>query len=267
MRRKKVKKFSKAAKFLLFVGIAGTVCFATLIANYMIINRQEEAYYASLPVFFAQDDGGQNENIEQPVSLDARIEPKEKIKWPAVDFEAILKEFPNAAAWIRINGTGINYPVMYGADNQYYLTHRPDGKSSRSGSIFIDYRNSSDFSNQNTFIYGHRMRSGAMFGMLSKYGNQSFYDEHPIVSILTPKGNYELQLFAGYVFNQREETQAMKFSNAKSFENYIQNAKRRSIFKSDVKVNYGDLLATLCTCEYSFDDARLFLVGKLVKEN
>ena len=267
MRRKKVKKSSKAAKLLLFVGIAGTIIFAALIAFDISISRQEEAYYASLPAFFNLDDASLNQNSDQLVSFDAGIEPVERIKIPFVDFGAVQEEFPNAVAWIRINGTGVNYPVMYGADNQYYITRRPDGKSSRSGSIFIDYRNSPDFSSQNTFIYGHRMKSGAMFGMLKNYTSQSFYEKHPIVSIFTPKGNYELQLLAGYTFDIMKETQPMKFSDSKSYENYIDNIKRRSIFKSDVEVNYGDRLATLCTCVSNNDDFRLILVGKLVENN
>jgi len=237
---------------LLSAGIAGTICFAALIAIYLIINRQEEAYYASLSAFFALND-------EQADSVG-------KARMPAMDFEAVQNEFPNAVAWIQIIGTGVNYPVMHGTNNEYYMSRRPDGKNSRSGSIFIDYRNAPDLSSPNTFIYGHRMRSGAMFGTLSNYNSQSFYDKHPTVSIFTPKGNYELELFAGYTFNQKEEKQTMKFADAKAFENYVRNAKRRSMFKSDVEVNFGDRLVTLCTCEYSFDDARLFVVGKLVEK-
>jgi len=244
---------------LFYAGIAGTICFATLIAIYLITNRQEEAYYASLPAFFEIEDG-------HTVNMNAETEPVEKIRMPAMDFEAAKKEFPDVAAWIRINGTGINYPVMYGANNEYYMTRRPDGKKSRSGSIFIDYRNAPDFSNHNTFIYGHHMRSGAMFGMLSNYKNQSYYDKHPTVSIFTSKANYELELFAGYTFNQQEEKQSMKFTDAKALDNYVRSAKQRSMFKSDVEVKFGDRLVTLCTCEYSFDNARLFIVGKLVEK-
>jgi len=277
VRRRKIKKSNKAVILLICAGLVGTVRFAALIAIHLITSKQQEAYYASLSAFFVlAADSSLSQNAKQPVYLDVESDlavladsppaSMGKIRTLAMDFEAIRKEFPNTAAWIRINGTRVNYPVMYGTDNAYYLTRRPDGSKSRSGSIFIDYRNAPDFLNPNTFIYGHRMRSGAMFGMLSNYGSQSFYDKHPTVSILTPKGDYEVELFAGYTFNQMEETPPMSFSSAKALENYVRDAKRRSMFKSDVEVNFGDRLVTLCTCEYSFDEARLLVVGKLVEK-
>jgi sortase B len=169
-------------------------------------------------------------------------------------------------AWIRIDGTSVNYPIMYGTDNEYFLNHLPNGKKSKRGSIFIDYRNSPDFSDQNTMIHGHRMRSGAMFGALRHYANQSFYNSHSTVSIFTPEKNFDVKLFAGYTLNQTVETPPLRFRDAESFNSYIKNARQRSIFKSDVEVNHGDRLVTLATCEYSIKEGRLVLVGKLVEK-
>ena len=268
MRKVQVRRISKAAILLLCAGVTGTVCFVTLIAIHVITGWQEEAYFASLPAFFEQPEHILDVETDPtvlaghlPTSTEAAREPGEL----TTDFE---KEFTDAVAWIRINGTSVNYPIMYRPDNEYYLTRRPDGKASRSGSIFIDYRNAPDFSNQNTFIYGHRMRSGAMFGMLKDYARQSFYEKHQTVSIFTPKGNYNAVLFAGYVFNQiKEEIPPIKFADAEAFADYVRDAKRRSMFKSDIEVNFGDRLVTLCTCEYSYNEARLLVVGKLVAED
>jgi len=263
VRKVQVRKNSKAAILLLCAGVTGTVCFVTLIAIHVITGWQEEAYFASLPAFFEQPEHILDVETDPTVlagNLPARA-PGEL----AIDFK---NEFTDAVAWIRINGTSVNYPIMHRSDNEYYLTRRPDGKASRSGSIFIDYRNAPDFSDQNTFIYGHRMRSGAMFGMLKDYASQSFYEKHQTVSIFTPKGNYSAVLFAGYVFNQiKEETPPMKFADAEALANYVRDAKRRSMFKSDIEVNFGDRLVTLCTCEYSYNEARLLVVGKLVAED
>jgi sortase B len=189
-----------------------------------------------------------------------------KANTPTMDFEHIRKEAPDVVAWIRIDGTMIDYPVMYADDNEFYLEHLPNGKKSDQGSLFIDYRNAPDFLDPNTLVYGHRMKSGTMFGTLRYYNNQSYYDKHPTVSIFTPEGNYEAILFAGYTFDQTVEMPPTRFKNAEEFDKYIQDARRRSIFQSDVEVSATDRLVTLATCDYNFEDGRLVIVGKLIEK-
>ena len=193
--------------------------------------------------------------------------PPKIIRPSRMNFEPIKKELPETAAWIKLGGTKIDYPVMYrDDDNEYYLTRLPNGKKSSSGSIYIDYRNSPDFSDPNTMVYGHRMKSGAMFGALRYYNNQSFYDQHSVVSIFTPDGDYEVVLFAGYAFDQTVETPPLSFSDEEEFDNFVQTARKRSAFKSDIEVKFGDRLVTLCTCEYSFEEGRLVVIGKLIEK-
>ena len=208
--------------------------------------------------------------LEAYVSMDGDSTPvptPAKIVRPsAMDFEPIQKELPDAVGWIRIDGTTVNYPIMYGTDNEFYLKHLPDGNKNVRGSIFIDYRNAPDFSQPNTLVYGHRMKSGAMFGILRNYSSQSFYGKHPTVSIFTPEGDYEVVLFAGYALDQMREIPPMGFNDAEDLGKYVQDAKRRSIFKSDVEVSFDDRLVSLCTCDYSVKNGRLVIVGKLTEK-
>jgi len=222
-----------------------------LIAIDLVKDWLDKAYYASLPASFT------------PIDDSASLETSRVF---AVDFEAVQKEAPDAEAWIRIDGTVIDYPVMYGKDNEYYLTRLPNGKKSKSGSIFIDYRNAPDFSDANTLIHGHHMRSGAMFGTLKNYAKQSFYDNHRTAYISTPEKNFEVMLFAGYKLDHTVEIPPLTFKDAKDFDKYIRDVKRRSIFKSDVEVTAGDRLVCLATCDYSFDNSRLVIVGKLIEK-
>jgi len=108
-----------------------------------------------------------------------------------------------------------------------------------------------------------------MFGMLSNYANQSFYDQHSTVSIFTPQGDYEITLFAGYAIDQTVEVVPMEFRDAEDFDRFIQRARSRSMFRSDIEVNFGDRLVTLATCEYTFRDGRgrLVILGKLAEKN
>ena len=262
---KRAKKRKRAVR-LLCAGIVGTICFSAYIAVYLINNRRDQAYYKSLSESFAPPAEIAADPVLQWEEPARPLESRQVNRTSVMDFESRRNEAPGIEGWIKIDGTQINYPIMRASDNDYYLTRLPNGTRSSSGSIFMDYRNSPDFSNRNTLIYGHRMRSGAMFGTLRYYGNQSFYDKHPTVSIFTPRGDFEVELIAGYAFDQTKETVPLRFDNEEDFDKYIADARRRSTFKSDVEVKAVDRLVTLATCEYSYNDGRLVIVGKLVEK-
>ena len=81
-------------------------------------------------------------------------------------------------AWLRIDGTHIDYPVMQGSDNKWFLTHDYLGRVTVPGSVFLDYRNSSDFGDGLSIIYGHRMNSGLMFSDVAKYSDADYFEAH-----------------------------------------------------------------------------------------
>lgn len=86
-----------------------------------------------------------------------------KYEYLQIDFDGLRKVNPDVIAWIDIPGAGISYPVLQGEDNSYYLTHLASGQFGISGSIFMDYHNRQDFSDQNTIIYGHNMKDDSMW--------------------------------------------------------------------------------------------------------
>lgn len=96
--------------------------------------------------------------------------------------------------WITMIGTNIDYPIVQGKDNFEYLDRDPDGNFYSGGSIFLDYRNKYDFSDEYSVIYGHNMVGGKMFGDIKKYYDQKFFDEHPDGMLFTPKQNYKLKV-------------------------------------------------------------------------
>ena len=87
----------------------------------------------------------------------------------SVDFAALQAENPDIIAWLYSEDTPINYPVVQSKDNQYYLRRLTDGSYNTNGTLFMDYRDAADLSGFNTIIYGHRMKSKAMFGTLPGY--------------------------------------------------------------------------------------------------
>ena len=185
--------------------------------------------------------------------------------FPQADFAALSEVNPDIAAWLILEGSRINYPVVQGADNSFYLSHLFDGTPNPSGALFIDSYNEPGFADQNTVIYGHNMKDDSMFSTLLAYRSQEFFEQHPQMLLLTPRGNYLVELFAGYQTGIAADSWRHTFADASDFESWVSRSKERSDFTSDVEVLPTDRLLTLSTCSFAFDNARYVLVGKLVE--
>ena len=183
--------------------------------------------------------------------------------WLTVGFEALQAINPDVVAWIFIEGTNINYPVVQGADNSYYLSRLFDGSSNSAGSIFMDYRNESDLSGRNTVLYGHHMQNGSMFRQITNYKDQAFYDAHPVCLVMTPDGNYTLEFFAGYVTDMNSQAWKLEFASDEEYALWLADAISRSTFTSSVEPTAQDRVVTFSTCTYEYSDARYVLVGVL----
>ena len=199
--------------------------------------------------------------INKPAGAETLPDEDDAI-WPEVDFSVLREINPDIVAWIYIEGTKINYPIVQGEDNSYYLKHLFSGERNGSGCIFLDFRNDASFADRHSIIYGHHMKNGTMFTDLDKYKKQEFFDEHPVALLITPDKNYKVEFFAGYVAAPRDDAWEIDFTEAE-FEVWLQNAADRSCFTSEIAPNISDHILTLSTCSYEFDDARFVLVGAL----
>ena len=182
---------------------------------------------------------------------------------PAIDFDELKKINDDCVAWIYIEDTDINYPIVQGSDNSYYLKHLIDGKWNNSGSIFMDSRVSADISDRHSIIYGHHMKNGTMFSGLTKYKEQEYFDAHPEGWLITPEGTYRIEFFAGYVANVKSAAWDLGFESDDDFESWTQEAKKQSWFTSALSPAVTDRILTLSTCSYEFDNARYVLHGVL----
>ncbi len=180
----------------------------------------------------------------------------------SVDFQALLKESEDIVGWIYCENTKINYPVVQASNNEYYLKRLPDGKFSGGGSIFMDYRNDPDLGDWNTVLYGHNMNDDSMFGDLSYYRQQKFYDEHPVMYYLTPEKDYKLELIGGYTTGSTSDTYSQP-GDREERDYLIRKAVQNSKFQADVEPGEKDPLMTLSTCTYEYEEARFVLVGIL----
>ncbi len=182
-----------------------------------------------------------------------------------VDFAALRAQSTDYVAWICSPDTKLNYPVAYTDNNFYYIDHIPGEIENANGTIFIDCRNASDFSDKNTCIYGHNMNDGSMFATLRDYREADYYPEHPVMYLSTPDFNYRLDLIAGCIVEPTSYAYAREFESDDQFLAHIEMLKENSTFESDVEVTAEDKIVTLSTCTYEIDDGRYVVVGRLTK--
>ncbi len=193
-------------------------------------------------------------------------EPEEATVWPKVDFEALWQINDDVVGWIYIEDTTVNYPIVQGPDNDYYLYRMIDGEYNSSGSIFMDYKNGSAFTDRNTILYGHHMNNGSMFSDLLNYKEQAYFDEHPVALIMTPEKNYTLEFFTGYVATVQDNAWDDRFTSDEEYANWLRNIGKKSRFYVNIVPEVTDRVVTLSTCSYEFDDARFVVCGVLREE-
>ncbi len=180
-----------------------------------------------------------------------------------VDFDALQGENSDIVAWLYSPDTPINYPVVWYTDNDYYLHRLTDGSYNSAGTLFVDCACSKDFLGFNTIIYGHNMRVDTMFGTLTDYSDQSYYDAHPTMWLATPNQNYRVDLFSGFVTKAGSEIYT-PIDDVTALADYIENAASLSTFEPNDGIEMTEHVLVLSTCSYQFNNARYVLMGYLV---
>ena len=162
--------------------------------------------------------------------------------------------------WINVKGTNIDYPVVQGEDNDFYLNHGFNKEYLSSGSIFLDYRNNfnDDF---NSVIYGHHMRNRTMFGELMKFKEEEFFKNNKDITITSKDGTYDYEIFAVGVFDAEFSYNDVSFSDENEFSNFLNKIMSNSTYKRDI-VDSSDKIITLSTCSYEYEDARTAVFAK-----
>lgn len=183
----------------------------------------------------------------------------------SMDFSDLREINPEIIGWISNEGTNIDYPIMQTDNNSYYLKHLYNGEYNDSGSIFMDYRCSADFSDKNTVLYGHHMRNSTMFGDLERYKDQEFFEDNPTITVFTPEGDYLIELISGTIENGNREFIRLDLDNNEDFLAYVDELRSRSTFTSDVEVQEDDQIISMSTCTYDWNNARYMVVGRLVR--
>lgn len=219
-------------------------------------------------------------NVSAPTETESTSEtanesPEADNESPAVPnpYADVFASYEDIAAWLVVPGTIIDYPVVWTPeDENYYLYRDIDGNEDKNGSLILDTDSSVDPVSTNLIIHGHNMRSGAMFGNLTDYESQDFYEDHKQITLYTEEcqRNYEvIAVFRSQVYKKKDTVfKYYKFFQAdtqEEFEDFYQNIKNLSLYDTGVTAEFGDRFITLSTCVYHVEQGRFVVVAKEVE--
>ena len=201
-------------------------------------------------------------------------EGKNRVTERMLQVQELSEQYPELKAWIEIKDTVINYPVMQRNDNSFYVNHNYKKEYSKWGSLFLDKDFDWSIPSSNLLIYGHNFSDGLMFADLLKYRDEEFYNNHKTIRFTTEEEDVEYDILA--VFNSRvyykSEQNVFRYyffvdaETEEEFDEYVNNAKKASIYKNDIQAEYGDQLLTLSTCDYSQEDGRFVVVARKIND-
>ena len=205
-------------------------------------------------------------SIENVVTInnDETIGESEKYN---VDFEKLKGINSNTIGWLKVHGTDVEYPVVQGKDNSFYLNHSFDKKYNPAGWIFADYNNQFDEKmDKNTVIYGHNRRDGSMFCTLKNILKPEWYEneENKKIIFITENEKIIYETFSVYEIEEELYYVTTDFSSETKYQKFIDTVKSRSIVDFGVEINTEDEILTLSTCANN-NKYRVVLHAKRIK--
>lgn len=188
-------------------------------------------------------------------------------------YETLYEKNKNLIGWLKIADTDIDYPVMQSVNGNgdFYLNHDYDGNEDRNGTLFMDDECDPKVPSTNLIIYGHNMKSGRMFGNLTAYKSESFYEKHKKINFDTiyRTGVYEVMyVFNTHIYSEAEITfkyyQFIEPNSEEEFDSAMKSMADMAMYDTGVTAKWGDELITLSTCDYDESDGRFVVIAKRI---
>lgn len=172
-------------------------------------------------------------------------------------------------AWIKINDTQINFPVVQSHDNSYYLNHGFNGSESPAGCPFLDYRCSNKFDDFISIIYGHNIRGGKMFASVTDFKKEEYFINHKSGILITEKNVYDISFFACLTVKSDSFLYDNTVIDVKDRERYFDQIKKQAgVYSEPEKTDLNNCsVILLSTCSYEFENARTVLAGIIYNQN
>ena len=182
-----------------------------------------------------------------------------------VDFKALREKNPDTVGWLYVGSCGISYPILQGEDNDYYMNHTFEGTVNSSGAIIMDYRDDKYLKDWNTFIYGHNMKNGSMFGSLKKLlKDETLYDSDPYIYVYLPGYIYRYKIFS-YYKDKPDSKMYWTADTLQEYRQYIRDALSLSVRDLGVETSEETNMVTLVTCSGSgAGKMRFFVHGEFI---
>lgn len=181
------------------------------------------------------------------------------------DLDALREVNGEVTAWIDIPGTGLAYPVLQAADNEYYLNRTWMGERSAVGAVFMECRCAADFSGFHTIVYAHRMRDDSMFGILKYYKDQEFWQEHPDIYLVTDEGVCRYEIFSAQEAGVTGIVYRLDLQENGMEEEFLKDCVENSVIDTGIVPEAGSRILTLSTCTGSGYAARWTVHGVLAE--
>ncbi len=213
--------------------------------------------------FFFMEDS--NEKIRKKYYDNIEENSNETEKTILNQFEELLEINSEIVGWIKVPNTNIDYPIVKGNDNVFYLDHDFKREPEIRGAIFMDYRNKSDVSDRHTIIYGHQSRLGIMFTELNKFKKQDFFENNEKIYLTTLYEEQEWQIFAAYETSTNFHYIVIDFSSDESFLSTVEQFQKRSKFNRTVNITKDDQILTLSTCVHGVEGMRFVVQAKRIR--
>lgn len=209
--------------------------------------------YSGIKIFKWYKDKTNNnkivEQIKSTVIVEGKNEGENKEEY-TVNFNKLKEQNNETIAWLKVNNTNVEYPVVKGTNNSFYLNHSFDKSNNSAGWIFADYRNKFDNTDKNIIIYGHNMRDSSMFGSMKNILNSDWYEneKNTDITLYTENEKCIYKVFSIYKIENEDYYIKTEFKNDNEFEKFIKTLKKRSIKDFSVDVSKDDDILTLSTC-------------------
>lgn len=208
-------------------------------------------------------------NEEEQQEIDGEEEDQEPVSVVlSPDWNALQSTNPDIVGWIYIPDTVINYPIVQGSDNDYYLDHSSMNNTNTIGSIFLDAAASADFTDLNTIVYGHSVtQSNAMFTQLALFEDQSFFESHRYIYILTLSQNYRCEIMALTKTKSDSFLYQIGFAPNHYWTDYLDQMMAEAMYTHDVgEISENDRVVMLSTCDLDYgvgSEYRILLHARL----
>ena len=206
--------------------------------------------YSSINIFKWYNNNKENKQIINEIAESVTInEDTNEEKKYKINFEELKQKNSDTVAWLKIENTNIEFPIVQANNNSYYLTHNFDKKYNVAGWIFADYKNKLDGTDRNIVVYGHNMRNNSMFGSLKDVITEEWYnnEENKYITFVTENEYQTYQVFSVYQIKTEDYYIKTEFKS-NEFTEFIDTITKRSKKDFGINVSKEDTILTLSTC-------------------